>query len=157
MKGLINSVQKSYKKSVLKQLSLGNLTRGTRKKMHSQCQQLQNKRNCSFSHRMGRGRIRSKFQMVLSNWRHTLKSTSHSAKLCLRTAVNLEQTNAQAPNAKKWVVTAVSQWAVYECKSEMWPCSKKISLIFGFINGQRIHDNWNEICQLCCSLMEYFI
>lgn len=69
--------------------------------------------------------MRSKFQMVLSSWRHALKSTNHSAKVCLRTAVNLEKTNAQAPNGKKLVVTAVSQWAVYECKSGMQHCSKK--------------------------------
>lgn len=107
MKRLITSVQQSYKKGVSKELSLENLTRGTRKKIHSQCQQLQNKRNCSSSCRMGRGRIRSKFQTVLSSWRHTLKSTSHSAKVCLRTTVNLEKTNSQAQNTKKLIVTAV--------------------------------------------------
>lgn len=100
-KRLIISVQKSYKKGVSEQVSLENLTRRKRKKIHSQFQQLQRRRNCNFSSKTGIRRIRSKFPMVLSSWRHALKSTNHSAKMYLRTAVNLEKTNAQAPNGKK--------------------------------------------------------
>lgn len=108
---------------------------------------------------MGSGRMRSKFRMVLSSWRHALKSTNHSAKVCLRTAVNLEKTNAQAPNGKKLVVTAVSQWAVYECKSVMQQCSKKGKPGFWTYswawNSQRLE--WNLSTLLVTDGLPYLI
>lgn len=95
------TVSSSLIKTCLETSSHWETSPGQQEKRYSKCQQLQNRRNCNFSCRMGSGRVRSIFQMVLSSWRHALKSTKHSAKGCLRTAVNLEKTNAQAPNGKK--------------------------------------------------------